>query len=252
MDDEILVTIGGLQIFGRPGLGPFVIVKDGLDGWDDGVPMRGEAVARAQAHGFYSLPRFQGARVVTVTGIILAESKREQKSYEKRISGLLSHGGIGRVQVEQEDGVQWADVYLEGQPSVDPRRGTYMSDFQFQLWSPDPRKFGDRNTVDLAPGAPAAAFHRGNAEGSPVIQINGPFAGGFTITHPGGLYSALGDLGAASWIRVDFNTGRLKLNGNDRTDLVTRADTCTIRPGAASQFTLSNGSGYVEVLDTYI
>lgn len=251
MSDGLRVTIAGLDFFGQ-GQHDYVIDPDGFEGWDDGVDMRLQDTARPQAHGSFDLPGFQDARTVAISGHVLADSPRKLAALRSRLTGLLAGGALGRIQVERFGETQWADGRLASKTMFTERGGQNVASFQIQLWCADPRKFGELRAFDVAPGTPAQAFHRGNYAATPVIQVNGPLTGGFTITHPNGQFVVLGDLGSSSWVRVDMNTGRLKLNGNDRSDLVTRADVCTVPPGTTTTFTLSNGSGYVEVLDTFI
>lgn len=251
MSGGLKVTIAGQDFFGQD-MHDFVIGPGGFEGWDDGVDMRLEKTARPQAHGSFDLPGFQDARTVAISGTAFADSNRRLRWLRNRLTGLLAGGESRRIQVDRDGDVQWADCRLAAKTMFTEHGGSDVADFQIQLWCPDPRKFGELHAFDVAPGTAAQAFHRGNYDATPVVQVNGPLTGGFTITHPNGQYTALGDLGAGSWIRVDFNTGRLRLNGNDRSDLVTRADVCKVAPGSLTQFTLSNGSGYVEVLDTFI
>ncbi|MET3349648.1 UNVERIFIED_ORG: hypothetical protein ABID57_001320 [Arthrobacter sp. UYEF1] len=258
MPDELVVMIDGLEMFGRPGLGPFSIVKDGLDGWDDGVAMKGGKVDRPQAHGSFTLPRFQESRTITATGIILATNALEQELAGNRISGLLAHGGTGRIQVKKAGRITWADASLDG-TSVDPRRGSFKSDYQIQLWCPDPRKFGDLNSEAFGTGAPAGAHHRGNAAAAPVVTVDGPVLGGYTITGPAGeLYTVAGDLPSGTVHTIDMNDGLLRVNGSISAGVgkVTTADVFAILPGQKATVSIAafsgNVSGHVTVLDTYI
>lgn len=250
MSGNLRVTIAGLDFHGQ-GLRDFVISPDGFEGWDDGVDMRLQNTPRPQAHGSFDLPGFQDARTVSISGTVLADSNARLRQLRSRLTGLLADGQAGRVQVDRDGDVQWTDCRLASKTKFTEFGGADAASFQIQLWCPDPRKFGDRATFDFVSGA-ATVFHRGNYAATPIIQVNGPLTGPTTITHPGGLYTFGGNLGAGSWVRVDMNTGRLKLNGADRSDLITRADLYAAPPGSTSAFSLSTGSGYVEILDTFI
>lgn len=258
MPDELVVTVEGLEMFGRPGLGPFSIVKDGLDGWDDGVSMKGGKVERPQAHGSFTLPRFQESRTVTMTGIILATNAMDQELAGNRISGLLAHGGTGRIQVKKAGRTTWALGSLDS-ASVDPRRGSYKSDYQIQLWCADPRKFGDLNSEPFGTGAAAGSHHWGNAAAAPVITVDGPVTGGYTITGPGGeLYTVAGDVPGGTVHTIDLNDGLLRVNGSISAGVgkVTRADVFAVLPGQKASVAIAafsgSVSGHVTVLDTYI
>lgn len=246
---ELHVNVAGLDFFGDSG--PFLIGPDGFEGWDEGVDMRLDKTGRPRAHGSFDLPGFQESRVVSLSGNVLAGSPAQLSYLKERLLGILAGGQSGRIQVARPWGTQWANCRLGAKTRFTERGGKDSATFQIQLWCADPRKFGDLKTFPIAAGTPATVFHRGNYDASPVVQINGPVAGGFTITHPGGLYTAVGDLAAGSTIRVDFNTGRLRLNGNDRSDLVTQADLYKVPSGGTAVFSVNRGAGFVEALDTY-
>jgi hypothetical protein len=261
MDDELVVTLGGLRMFGRPGLGLFGIVKDGLDGWDDGVAMRGEKQARPQAHGSMVLPNYQESRTVTITGIITATSARQQAGARDRITGLLSGGGLGRLEVQRSFGTRWADAQLENS-SVDPRRGSCKSDFQIQLWCPDARIFGDANGLDgggfpITMGQSVQVFHYGNAAATPLITVTGDFPNGYTLTGPDGkAYVVTAALAAGTTHTIDMTHGLLRTNQYYFTGGVGDADVWTIPPGQQITMGLSatsgSGTAVIDVLDTYI
>lgn len=217
-------------------------------GWWDSPDVKGETTDRPNADGEYDLPTYNTARLVTFTGRVITKSHADQHEAMNFLTGPMR----GRLQVAGHGSTQWADAKRNGGVKFTPVTDT-LAQWQVALKCPDPRKFGDRHTYDFTVAAPwVSVFHRGNYSASPVVQINGPFTGGFTITHPGGQYIALGDVAAGGWARVDFGTGRLKLNGNDRSDLVVRADLFKILPGAIAAVGISKGTGYVEVLDAYI
>ena len=217
------------------------------DGLWDSPDTKGQSVDRENADGEYDLPIYNAARVATFTGRIIAKSHEDMHQ-----AGLFLRGPMrGRLQVAGHGPTQWGDAKRNGRIKFTPVTDR-IAQWQVPLLLPDPALYGDRHTYDLTPNVAVNAFHRGNYAAQPIVQVNGPLTGGFTITHPGGLYTALGDLGAGGWVRVDFATGRLRLNGNDRSDLVTRADLFKIQPGNNASVKISKGTGYVEVLDTFM
>lgn len=222
-----------------------------MKGWWGSPGVKGATEDRENSDGEHDLPTYNQSRLVTLDGLLQAKSHEDMHEAMDYISGPMR----GRLVVAGHGSDRWIDAKLDGEVDPIPITDTLMS-WQIPLKSTRPWKFGELRTFDVTPGAPARAFHRGNTNASPVVQINGPLAGGFTITHPGGQYIALGDLGVGGWIRVDFRTGRLRLNGNDRSDLIIRADLYQVPPGVpvsgyGYSFSLSNGSGYVELTDTY-
>lgn len=256
MPDGLEIRVDGLTINGRPGLGPFVVVKDGLDGWDDGVSMRGDKAARPQAHGSFVLPRWQESRTVTINGIILARNAAEQELLGNRLSGLLVGGSEGRVQVSKGGKVQWAMASLDS-CSVDPRRGETRSDFQLQLWCADARKYGDSKTYAVATGSPVNVSHRGNYNAMPSFIIRGDMPGGYTITVDGWNYTVTRALVAGAPHRVDYNNGRLYVNGTLTQGNLGNTNRAPIPPGQSVgvglyPVTTGSGSADMTVIDTYI
>lgn len=215
--------------------------------WWGSPDTKGETVDRANADGEYDLPVYNAARILTFDGLLHAKSHMDMHEAGDFLTGPMR----GRLQVAGHGNTKWADAVRSSSTLFEPITDT-LARWQVHLRFPDPRKFGDLHTFPVSAGAPATVFHRGNYNASPVVQINGPVTGGFTITHPGGLYTAVGDLAAGSTIRIDFNTGRLRLNGNDRSDLVTRADLYKVPPGNTAAFSVNRGVGFVELIDTYI
>lgn len=217
------------------------------DEWWGSPDVKGQTVDRENSDGEYDLPTHNAARAVTFTGLLHAKSHMDMHEAGNFLTGPMR----GRLQVVGHGNTQWADAKRSAGVRFTPITDK-LAQWQVSLRCPDPAKYGDRHTYDLTANVAVSAFHRGNYAASPIVQVNGPLTGGFTITHPGGLYTALGDLDAGGWVRVDFATGRLRLNGNDRSDLVTRADLFKIQPGQMASVKISNGTGYVEVIDTYM
>lgn len=220
-----------------------------MEGWWDSPAEKTQQVSREHADGDYDLPVHYQSRYVTLTGIFIADNEAKMFQGMNRFTGLLR--SLGRLQVVGYGVPQWANVRRSSGLTITPATDTICR-WQARVKAPDSRKFGDRATFDMTPGSTVTVFHRGNYDATPVIQINGPLTGGATITHPFGQYTFLGDLALGGWVRVDMNTGRLKLNGNDRSDLITRADLCTVPPGSTAPFSINRGTGYVEIYDSYI
>lgn len=219
-------------------------VPEGL--WDS-PDTKGQSVDRENADGEYDLPTYNAARLATFTGSLRARSHAELHEAGNYLKAAMR----GRLQVAGHGPTQWADAKRDGKIRFTPITDTYAQ-WQVPLKCPNPALYGDLQSYALAPNTAVNVFHRGSYDAAPVVQLNGPFTGGFTITHPGGLYTALGDVATGGVVRVEFATGRLRLNGNDRTDLVTRADLFKVYAGRNASVKTSRGSGHVEVLDTYM
>lgn len=258
MDDKLIVTIDGLKMFGRPGLGPFGIVKDGLDGWEDGVDMRGDKTAYPQGHGSYPLPRYRESRTVTINGLISADSAAEHAVARRRLSGLLAGGGSGRIQVEQDEGIQWAEVSLD-HVSIDRRRGQHRSDFQLQLYCADSRKFGDTESFTANQNTTLPLYHRGNIDAHPYVIIRGDLPTGYSLLGPNGeeFEVTTSVITATKPHAVDFSDGILLVNGVISSISTQLADVWSVPPGGESTIRLvpnsgTNGTLEVLVTDTYV
>lgn len=245
MSEKQLTTWAGRTLHGADTYGVWTITD--YDGWEDSPETKGIVEDKANADGQYDMPIYNEARITTMTGNVQAADH-----YRLHEAGLfLTSAMQGRLQVEGHGPTLWSEAKRDAKIKFDTETEN-LAHWQIKVKSVDPRKYGVRHRHAFTPGSPVTVFHRGFARTLPVVQINGPLAGGFTITHPNGQYIALGDLAAGGWLRVDFRNGRLILNGQDRSDLILQANVCDVGPGPGLQFTISNGSGYVEIYDSYL
>lgn len=248
------MNIAGLDFFGDRG--PLVIGADGFTGWDEGVAMRQENVSRPGAHGSFSLPAYQDARVVSVSGNVVANSPADLAQWKNRLTGLLAGGQEGRIQVTRSWGAQWANCRLGAQTRFSERGGTSTATFQIQLWCPDPRKYGNENKFGVT-NAVANAFHRGNYDAMALVRVTGAAPNGYRITGPGGLqYRVERAVTSGFPHQIDFNTGVLLVDGIPMSNRGS-ADVWPVPPGQTVPFDCNviNG-GYIDatvtVTDTYI
>lgn len=211
------VRIGGVTFEGDP-IDPgrcFMIEPDGWSGWDDGTTVRREDVSRPGAHGSFGFQGQRDARVIRVSGWILARSPQELQQMRNQLTGVLASGGYGRLSVDQPLGSTWADVMLSDMPVVKVRGHSELeASFQIQFWAPNPRKFGE--VRDFAAGVPATHF--GNFPATPRLLI-GAGAGGYTVTGPGGRVVTVGTAPAGAH-EIDFENGGLFLNGVRQTNAI--------------------------------
>lgn len=252
MSGALKVTVAGMDFFGQ-GMHDFVIEPEGFDGWDDGVDMRLEKTVRPQAHGSFDLPGFQDSRTVAISGHAFADSNKQLRWLRGRVTGLLADGGSGRVQVDRDGDVQWADCRLASKTKFTELGGNDIASFQIQLWCADARKFGEFTSVPIGTASPAALRHRGNYDASPLVRVDGPVVGAYTVTGPAGeQYTVTGGIASGSQHVIDFNDGLLRVNGVITAALVTTAGLWKVPPGQKVTATISNGAGHIELLDTYI
>jgi len=256
MTDGLRVTIAGLSFLGQ-GSDGFIISPDGFAGWDDGVDMRIENTARPGAHGSFNLPVFQDARTVAISGSVFADSPRQLAQLRNRFAGLMAGGLTGRIQVERYGAVQWADGRLASKPMFTERGGQNCASFQIQLWCPDPRKYGESKTVAVATGSPVSVFHRGNYNATPSFIVRGDMPGGWTLTVNGWNYTVTKPLVTGAPHRVDYNNGRLYVNGVLNQGNLGNTNTTPIPPGQSVgvglyPVTTGSGSADMTIVDTYI
>jgi hypothetical protein len=256
MGDGLRVTVAGLDFYGQ-GTDGLIIGQDGFTGWDDGVDMRLEKVVRPYAHGSFNLPAFQDSRTIAISGVAIADSPRKLRQIRTRLTGLLADGGVGRVQVDHAGDVQWADCRLAAKTMFTEIGGNGIGSFQIQLWCPDPRKFGASVTTAVATGSPVQAFHRGNYNAMPSFVIRGDMPGGYTLTVNGWNYTVTKALVSGAPHRVDYNNGRLYINGVLNQGNLGNVNTTPIPPGQSVgvglyPVTTGSGSADMTIIDTYI
>lgn len=251
--NDLRVNVAGLDFFGDD-FGPFVIEPNGWTGWDGGVDMRFEKVARPGAHGSFRLPSFQDSRLISISGNILADSPQKLEYLKNRITGILAGGQSGRIQVSRPWGTTWADCQLV--KTVVTERGSDSSaTFQMQLWCPDPRKFGDLQKFTMPAGATAQVFHRGNYAATPYITVTGSMPG-YTLTINGANYAVSVPLVSGTPHVINYNDGHLRINGSIVQNSIGNTNLTTIPPGtvvACALYATSGGTGtaVLDLLDTY-
>jgi len=258
MTDGLRVTIAGLDFYGQ-GSDGFIISPDGFAGWDDGVDMRLDQLPRPQAHGMFDLPGYQGSRTVAISGSAIADSGRQLHWLRGRLTGLLAGGDTGRIQVERDGDVQWADCRLAAKTMFTEIGGNDIASFQIQVWCPNPLKYGSTNTYSISSGSSyTTLFHRGNTVGYPTVTVSGSFPGGYVLQSSGGAeYRVTTALGAIPHT-IDMSTGLLVRNGSVVSGGVTRADLWRIQGGSLATdmrlqpITTGSGTAAVTLLDTYI
>lgn len=222
------VRIGGVTFEGDP-IDPdrcFMIEPDGWSGWDDGTAVRREDVPRPGAHGSFGFRGYRDARVVRISGWILARSAQELQHMRNQLLGLLASGESGRMSVDQPRGSTWADVMLADMPVAKVRGQSELeASFQIQFWSPLPQKYGE--VRDFAAGVPA--YQLGNFPATPKLLI-GAGAGGYTVTGPSGRTIVVATAPAAAH-EIDFVNGGLYLAGVRQLGAITTYQPWSIPPG---------------------
>ncbi|ALY08863.1 minor tail protein [Arthrobacter phage Galaxy] len=267
-DEGLLsVKLAGLQLHRPREAGRELFLEpDGLEGWDDGVDMRRDAVEVPQAHGAFDTPGYRDARNVVVHGRAWAGTPRRLAVLRAAVVGCLSDGGAGLLEVETaEEGELSASVRLSAKP-VWRRRSPVDAEWSLQLWAADPRKFGParrfRVVVDESPVQAqdgVLLWHAGNAEGTPEFVLRGDFPEGYRVHGPGGArFSVTEPLRPGQVHELDFGHGLLRVDGRFVMGKVTEAGVWTVPAGAEVPVRLERfgargtGAADIRVKDTYI
>jgi len=246
------VFLNGQVLHGSDRFGHWLVTQ--LEGWGESPPVRVEDTARTNQDGDHDLPVRYGARLVTIGGRVICPSESAAQQARTRLTGLVA--GKVRAQVTALGETTWADVKLADR--VDAKRSGRLVRFQYQLRAPDPRRFGNSQTVAVATGSPVAVSHRGNYNAMPKFIVRGDMPGGYTITVDGWNYTVTSALVTGQPHRIDYDNGRLYRNGvltQGSVGIVTT--TQPIPPGKSVAvglypFTTGSGSADMTIIDTYI
>ncbi|RLP70866.1 hypothetical protein D9V30_00055 [Mycetocola reblochoni] len=258
-DAGLMVRVGGVDFVGatRPDdwrKGAFLITRAGLDGWEDGVDVRQQAVEYSMSNGSYDLAPRLASRVVQVTGKALAPDPVTLGWMRSKLSGLGARGEQMSVEVTMNGCTSWARCRLGAKPQFTDtgrRSGVCEGDFVVQLWCPDPRKFGERKVFS---GRSVQVFHRGNFDASPTIQVRGALSGGYTVSSSDGRTFRVTEALTSSQVHtINTSTGVLRVDGSAVFGSVTSADLLKVAPGTTPTFTVTSGATLtVPVYDTFI
>jgi hypothetical protein len=175
---EVTATFGGLTFSNAATGGGFTLAT--LDGWYSGAPVRSEVENRPNADGGFGVTRvYKGARVVTQTGLILAESVADP--LWSAFSALQANGAPSDYTVTDPAGT----LSLIGATLAAPPEITTAVDglaqYMLQIVGRDPVKYG-----------PEVEYSTGLASGGGGLE--------YELGEPAGTlyYGALGNLGRVS------------------------------------------------------
>jgi hypothetical protein len=227
-------------------------VTGDLEGWFDSPEVKGDTQDRPYQDGEFDLPIYNQARLVTVSGSLRAKSHAQLHEAGIFLTGAMS----GRFQVTGHGSTMWADVKRNSGIKFTPITDTFAQ-WQVRLKAVDPRKFGRAVTYAVATGSPVNVSHRGNYNAMPSFIIRGSMPGGYTITVDGWNYTVTRALVTGQPHRVDYNNGRLYVNGTLTQGNLGNTNRAPIPPGQSVgvglyPVTTGSGSADMTILDTYI
>lgn len=268
----VTTSLGGL-VFSTDAASGYTI--SALDGWYSGPPVRSDVEDRPNADGAFDVSRvYKGARVITQTGMILADDEADaMANYWLAFAALQADGAPSAFTVTDETGTKTAEVTLAAPPEVG-RIISGAASYTLQLVARDPIKYGPAS--DYSTGLPTSGggleynLHSGGSGGSLYYGANGDL-GRVALTNAGtasvwpsalvtgalttGFYFQRLETGevvrydrvvpAGSTVSIDFRTGEVLVDGiSDGSTYLTRDDFFSIAPGevATVQFNAIGGS----------
>ncbi|WP_285240058.1 hypothetical protein [Pseudarthrobacter sp. MEB009] len=222
------------------------------DGWFDSPESKGEQADRPNADGEHDLPIYNQSRLVTFDGLLHAKS--HEVLHDAGI--FLTAAMQGRAQVAGHGATQWADGKKNGRIRFRPITAT-LATWQVPLKFVDPRKFGELRKFVATPGGDATAFHRGNYDAKTVVTVSGSMPGGYRLGVGGLAFVITRPLLPSVPHVIDYNDGRLRINGLVVHGNITESFTPGIKPGTPTVVSLTatttgTGTASFAVYDTYI
>lgn len=205
-----------------------------LDGWDS-PPADEGAQARTAADGSWDTDNYYSARLITLTGLIVAPSASARERAEARLSQAVPLRGSAIFRLD-ETTPKFTQVRRSGTLKMSPSTDL-VTDVSIGLIAPDPRKYSTNQksamlalpeTGDglappwtppvLIPAHPDTSItsvtNAGNFETPPTITLRGPgrdvgladLTSGWSLIFPG-------DLAAGQRIVIDVEAGTALLGG---------------------------------------
>lgn len=224
-DDSI--TLDGQILNGSDRFGEWK--THSIGGWWESPDPKDQDEERPLSDGDNDLEVFYKARYVTLSGRLLARDHSQLHEAVDRFTGLVQKRA--RLQISGHGSAQWATVKRASGLVMTPATDTFAH-WQARLKAPDPRKFGTTREEELISGQSRTLVHYGNAMAAPLVVINGPLTGGYTLSsNEGRVYRVNAGIAAGSTHSVDMNDGLLRVNGKVQAGLVGRADIWDIPPG---------------------
>lgn len=243
-----------------------------LIGWGDAPSSKATAEARPQAHGSFGTgTNWRGARVVTVEGTYRGATMRDTVQARESIAALQGNGIPSLFTYTDANlGPRTLNgVVIVNGPTAPARLFEPFFKFSFDVLAVDPKKYGTPviTTAGLpapgtgvtypvtypvtygvtASGGRVTVANPGTAETTPLLEVTGELAGGFSLVELGTGREVRFErvVPAGSTVVVNPRTGRAYIDvpGNDVTGFLTRADWFTVPPGGSTevQFTAIGG-----------
>jgi hypothetical protein len=149
-------------------------LRDGLDGWLNGVAPKYEAPDIPGDHGSYSPDEiYLSSRILTIRGVYRATraaSSVSASAFADRIAALI--GEYLTITVEDAAGVRTVEGFVSAIPAHD-RRADHTFLFTLIITCPDPLKYG-REVLFPVTGSTVTVDQPGTGRVFPRVLVSGP------------------------------------------------------------------------------
>jgi hypothetical protein len=248
----------------------FGVVLDGvkwrynrLDGWGMGGGVEANQPPRPGQHGNFNGPTYRRARVITIAGDVVANTRAAAVAARDSLAALLADGSTGQFTVDDADlGLRSAQVSLSDTPlSDDSSIGIGIFHWSLQFTATDWRKYGEQQSADTSlPGGGTGLSYplvypldygdpgvdgrvtftnTGKAFTEPVFTVNPPLAVGFEITRLETGRRLRYEHPVGSVLTVDCAAGTVLEAGERRERYLTVREWPTVAPGEVATFQFS-------------
>jgi len=254
---------------------PFVPDADfqvsNIEGWEGLPGVRESWSARPNAHGVFDHRVWAEQRVVTVSG--WCHSREERDALFQKLGGMLVlHADVEPLTIRFAGRTLTADARLTRyQPKLDHYLSGDYWPFTVEWVCPDPLRYGP--DVEAATPMPTASgglqfdlftdgegantgflefgelsedgrivvSNGGTADAWPVFRFGGPILGGVSVRNreTGNVLRYTGDIPDGSELVIDTGTGRVLLDGVDRSVSLTVREWTPVPAGSSREFVAS-------------
>lgn len=214
--EPLSVQYNGLELNGLGRYGFWEV--DNLEGWFTRPALR-STDSENPAGGDYRGTMSPGPRLVTITGAVALEDRRDRPVVLDLLTGLADRQERQLV-VTLDGSTSWA-MARQGDDDITPEVQGLLITYTLLLKASDPRRYGGwQAPVFLGSDVRTEGiFHRGNADSPPVLRVSGSAPGGYTITHEDGQgFEVHAPLVSGRPHIVDFATVRAYDNGAPLSD----------------------------------
>lgn len=231
-----------------------------VDGWSHGGSVDTAFSARPGAHGLFDAPMYRRGRIITVSGVCIADTRLQAEDAADALAAVLADGSLGEFAMLGPQGLRTASVRLSDTPQSAWLDGLAFQ-WQMQFTAPDHRKYGDPFTADTPLGGggtglllPFGDFfdfgdpgvtgqitvtNDGTAPTEPTITISGPLLNGFQVTQTETGRRLVYPDPVSTDLVIDNTEGTAISGGQDRSGGFTVDQFFTIGPGQSSTFQFS-------------